>query len=77
MFGYMRIADHEAAMAHEKAKRQADNEINQRALDAERAIVRSQRAEIEAMRPDYELGKKRRAAYDADNAKRKAARAGK
>lgn len=83
---FMLKSTHEKAMAdifsltkeaidEVKKRAESDRTINQRALDAERSITASLRAEIEAMKPDYELGKKRRAAYEADNAKRKAARA--
>lgn len=51
-----------------------DRAIDQRAIDAERAITKNLRAQIDAMKPDYELGKKRREQYAKDNAIRKARR---
>lgn len=53
---------------------QRECDINQRALDAERAITKNLRAQIDAMEPDYQLGKKRREQYAKDNATRKARR---
>lgn len=81
MFGLMLKSTHKAEL--QKARNFFDNTakqlntLNQQALDAERAIAKSLRADIEEMTPDYELGKQRRAQYQKDNAKRKERRAAK
>lgn len=68
---------HERLIGLAKAEKQAERDMGQRTLDIQRSINKSLRAEIEAMTPDYELGKRRRELQEADNAKRKAARAAK
>lgn len=76
---FMLKKTHEAALNLRDRKHEADlqreRDINQRALDAERAITKNLRAQIDAMTPDYELGKKRREQYAKDNAIRTARRA--
>jgi hypothetical protein len=64
-----------ATAAKSAAKRQRD--LDQRALDAERSITASLRAEIADMLALYDLGVKVQAWRDADSAKRKAKRAAK
>jgi hypothetical protein len=81
MFGLMLKSTHQAKLkeAYDFFAKTAEDllELDQRALDAERSISASLRVEIEEMQPLYELGLKRRANYDNDNAKAKAERAAK
>jgi hypothetical protein len=60
-----------------KKRAESDQGMTQRALDAERSINDSLRAEIESMKPDFLFGQQRRLQNQRAGQKRKAKRAAK
>ncbi len=72
---------HEKVLAHADAVREINHSVwrahDQYVIEVERSINASLRAEIEAMKPDFELGRHVRTMRKAQDERRKAERAAK
>lgn len=65
---------HEIIMKNERQITDALASVREDTIARLRQTVADREARITAMTPDFELGRKRRLNYEADNARRKAAR---